>query len=322
MNKFIVIALALCPVLLVRASEETGDKDFKIVNGREVGPMFKYPYQAFFLTGNFMCGGTIIGKRHVLTANHCIRGKRPGRGVSVIVGVHRVSIQDAFGGYPEEIFGKNIIRVKKFIKLNTLVRGGRSDIGMLELAKDIQFSNRVQPACIPVKDAEDYTGKDGVVTGWGGIVGYSPGTFARQEASDVLLETTLRVQSPSSKLCKKAEADTPDKLCAYNKGHDTCQGDSGGPMTIKENGKFVVIGVTSSGKGCGATDYAGVYMRVSYFHDWIVDKVSDVCTSGGLTVTRNDMRGRGRTPSSRQPGSELTANKAGKYTTGYLLNQV
>ena len=164
--------------------------------------------------------------------------------------------------------------MKNFIKYD-----GNTDIGMLELERDIEFSSKIAPACIPAKHGENFAGRDAVVTGWGGTVGYSPGQYVRQRASEVLMETTLGVLAPDSRLCRKAFGSTADKICSYREGHDTCQGDSGGPMTIKENGKFVLIGVTSSGKGCGAYGHAGISMRVSYFHDWIADNVRDVCTS-------------------------------------------
>ena len=42
-------------------------------------------------------------------------------------------------------------------------------------------------------------------------------------------------------------------LCAKNPdpGKATCSGDSGGPLTVKHDGHHVLVGITSSGFGCG-----------------------------------------------------------------------
>lgn len=281
MKKYFAIALALLQIQFGYANLSQGnEKNDKIVNGDEVSPKYKYPYQAYFVAGRFKCGGTVIGRRHVLTADHCIKGETPSRNTYVIVGEHRVDSNQAYSRNPQNFFGSNVIRVAKFIKIRT-----GADIGILELERDIKFSSRIQPACIPPRDAGNYAGRDAVVTGWGGTIGYSQGQLVNQIGSNVLLETYLRVQSPNSRLCRKIFANRPGRLCAYRQGYDTCQGDSGGPMTVKENGRFVVIGVTSYGKGCGATGEAGGYVRVSYHHDWIQGKVNDVCTSGATEIT-------------------------------------
>ena len=53
------------------------------------------------------------------------------------------------------------------------------------------------------------------------------------------------------------------QICAGRTGFDTCQGDSGGPMFVAVPGGYRQIGITSSGIGCGATGFPGIYTQVS-----------------------------------------------------------
>ena len=56
---------------------------------------------------------------------------------------------------------------------------------------------------------------------------------------------------------------------------DLCpQGDSGGPMTLRDpsSGRVQLVGIVSSGVGCGHPKFPGVYTRVSMYVDWILER--------------------------------------------------
>lgn len=248
----------------------------RIAGGSVVHSEFRYPYQVFYRPGgDYVCGGTIINKNHVITADHCINTDQPHALHYVIVGHHRVNRKDAFGSNREAIFGSNLILVKRFIK-----RRDRKDIAILRLERDIHLSDRAKPACLPGKISQNFSGWNAVVSGWGDTTRYAPeDEKVARVPSQLLKEATVKVLDPSSRLCQKARADRDHMLCAYNEGHDACQGDSGGPLTVEENGNFVLIGVVSGGAGCGARGHAGTYTRVTHFQQWIKDNVGHVCTS-------------------------------------------
>merc|ERR1711874_284580 len=52
-------------------------------------------------------------------------------------------------------------------------------------------------------------------------------------------------------------------------GKDSCQGDSGGPLWVEENGKAVLVGLVSRGRGCAFQNAPGIYTRVKRLLPWI-----------------------------------------------------
>lgn len=52
-------------------------------------------------------------------------------------------------------------------------------------------------------------------------------------------------------------------LCYGSQGKDACFGDSGGALASKNT----IYGIVSFGYNCG--EVAGIYVRVSYYREWI-----------------------------------------------------
>ena len=68
-------------------------------------------------------------------------------------------------------------------------------------------------------------------------------------------------------------------ICAGGKkGLDSCTGDSGGPLQspgiYNNDVRFIQYGVVSFGlTSCGSPGFPGVYTKVSYFMDWILNTI-------------------------------------------------
>lgn len=73
---------------------------------------------------------------------------------------------------------------------------------------------------------------------------------------------------------------TNKQMCAGGKnGKDSCGGDSGGPLMVKMQISTYDIrtfqqGIVSYGpRFCGIQGLPGVYTRVAYYMDWILDNL-------------------------------------------------
>merc|ERR1711990_798373 len=261
----------------------------RIVGGKEVNPKYKLPYQVLVSPctskGCLMCGGTILNKRYVVTAAHCLYGGndlmtlKGGATFRVMLGEH-----DHCKATSSFVLASAVHKHPKFDLNNP---SGDNDIAILKLSKDLTFSDKIKPVCLPTSATKDYSGKASTVSGWGGTKAYTPLKPVDQPRQCALKEAIVEILKPSSTKCSNFLGDSTSTtmLCAWAKGKDACQGDSGGPLTVAENGKYVLLGVVSYGSGC-ATEHPGVYARVQGFLPWMKKIIADgECSSSSGAAT-------------------------------------
>ncbi|XP_043209048.1 venom protease-like [Amphibalanus amphitrite] len=218
------------------------------------------------------CGGTLISARTVLTAAHCAVGRQPSD-LTVRLGEHDLSRTND---------GRHVDVSVARITIHPGYVGKQNDIALLQLSRPVTFSRRIQPVCLPAVDAS-HTGKTADLAGWGR-------TEFNGQASDVLQEARLRVVNVSR--CEQAyeqlltfDRDFPGgfqgtKLCASSADgtpKDACQGHSGVPLVYRTTGierRYQVIGVVSTGLGCGNPKYPTIYTKVSKYIAWIFNNSS------------------------------------------------
>ncbi|XP_044265436.1 uncharacterized protein LOC123011851 [Tribolium madens] len=259
------------------------DTDNKIVNGNKTG-LFEFPWMALlsYRTARgpqFKCGATIINERYILTAAHCItNNKYPLIGVRV--GDHNIQTQkdceltsegDLVCAPPyQDLSIEEIIPHPSYdTALHT------NDVGLLRVTRMNLSLENTRPVCLPLDKARNYnfTNRNCVVTGWGV-------TETGRSSPDL-----LKVQIPivSHEECNKLYQDvtkiTHQQLCAGGKTKgDSCGGDSGGPLHVMsllyDDTRLVQQGIVSFGpRNCGAGVLPGVYTRVAYYMDWILDNM-------------------------------------------------
>ncbi|KAI5711946.1 hypothetical protein M8J75_004486 [Diaphorina citri] len=247
------------------------ERNQRIVGGN-VTKLHEFPWiAALTKKGKFYCGATLIAKRHVLTAAHCIEGVNP-KEIKVTLGEHdRLSKNESVPVIIRKV--KRAIRHPDFSLSNF-----NNDIALLEMESGVDFeAPQIHPACLPGNNEANYTGKIGIVAGWGRL-------DERKPTANSLRKVEVPILSEEE--CKSAGYSasriTNNMLCAgYAEGkRDSCQGDSGGPLQIAvaRPGKMEVIGIVSWGRGCARPNYPGVYTRVANYLNWIHAQLGDDCT--------------------------------------------
>ncbi|XP_050544568.1 venom protease-like isoform X2 [Daktulosphaira vitifoliae] len=217
----------------------------------------------------WMCGGSLISHKYVVTAAHCTVniGERE---LSVVrLGDLNLDPEVNDGADPinvpiDDIIHHELYNSKYFIY----------DIALLKLNNSVEFNKFIQPICLPIDPkirVMNFIKTVPFVAGWGA-------TEFRGPSSNALLETQIPVVENAS--CKTAyknkTAIIDDRvLCAGYKTEpkNACQGDSGGPLMWSIENQYYLIGVTSFGYKCVEPGFPGVFTRVTYYVDWIIGKM-------------------------------------------------
>ncbi|KAH8407465.1 hypothetical protein KR222_001694, partial [Zaprionus bogoriensis] len=235
----------------------------RIVGGDDAG-FGSFPWQAYIRIGSSRCGGSLISRRHVVTAGHCVARATP-RQVHVTLGDY--VINSAVEPLPAYTFGVRRIDVHPYFKFTP--QADRFDVSVLTLERTVHFMPHIAPICLPEKN-EDFLGKFGWAAGWGAL---NPGSRLRPK-------TLQAVDVPviENRICERWHRQNginvviyQEMLCAgyRNGGKDSCQGDSGGPLMHEKNGRWYLIGVVSAGYSCASRGQPGIYHRLAYTVDWI-----------------------------------------------------
>jgi secreted trypsin-like serine protease len=273
------------------------EEDFRIFGGEVVTNAKAWPWQIALYRKNtsgklaFLCGGSLVAERWVLTAAHCI-GSGAGRPGDFAVVERTMQIDLELDGNAGH--GGRRLAVKQVIVHDGYdLAKKENDIALLELTAPAQSTP--VPYARAATSALEETGRDAVVTGWGMLreigldaqgqrVDAQTGQLITQANASEFLDDKLRqVELPliGWEKCREVYQNTGTAvidartLCAgvAQGGKDSCQGDSGGPLVARdEKNFFVQIGVVSWGVGCGRAGYPGVYTRVSAFEAWLREK--------------------------------------------------
>ncbi|XP_062543572.1 CLIP domain-containing serine protease C9-like [Armigeres subalbatus] len=251
-----------CNAVFNATATRISDHIVGVVDRAESG---EFPFIALVIynTTVHRCGATIISERFLLSAAHCFRSEFTALKV-------RVGTTEAEDGMADTY---EIARVRRHSRYGSLRR--LNDIAVIELKTKIKMNQQVQPICLYTEKEELPETQNLTVIGWG--------IDNSEDVSRVLLKGIVRPVLRSN--ChQRFNKDfvrfnvTDGHLCALGEQNedgtatDACQGDSGGPLVLRQNDKYYLVGVVSSGPACGGTELAGIYTWVSKYLEWIIEQ--------------------------------------------------
>nr|AQM58426.1 venom s1 protease with cub domain 11 [Pristhesancus plagipennis] len=242
----------------------------RIYGGREIRP-HEYPWLVALITGLErrmpICGGSIITQYHVLTAAHCVtdsKGNPTGSTYSVLVG--------EYDWQADKNDARQVIKVNDIIKFKNYTSYIKDfDIAILNLEREIQFSDRVGPVCLT--ETHQYMGDEWVkVMGWGRVD--DEGYFST--VAKVANVKTVNIHICSAKYLFLMRTEDPFHVCTWAKNDDCCRGDSGGPLVWldPDTNRYTQVALVSHSMECGG-EIPAVQTNVTYLLDWIRTEVTN-----------------------------------------------
>ncbi|KAL4240966.1 Transmembrane protease serine 2 [Mactra antiquata] len=244
------------------------------VVGGDIADPNAWPWHVSFFGGTdekYFCGGTIIDEMWILTAGHCIGGRKTPKDLLLRAGQPR---RDTYSKYEQELHPVELILHENYAAATV-----DNDIALVKLDKPIIFNDHVRPACLPTSDEKLRTGTRCTVYGWG-----KQGDLAldyERQIREVNLEVTDWTHCDEAIENAKLHTFVPYKLTEHmfcaggGVGHDSCAGDSGGPFlcpTDATKSKWYIGGIVSWGVACALDHVPGIYTNVPGYLDWIRNK--------------------------------------------------
>lgn len=246
-----------------------------IAGGVESDP-YKWPWMASIFRrftaarpNKFLCGGSLINTRYILTAAHCcVTGAtnipRPASSFLVRMGSNHL-----------EAGGEDFSVSKVMIHSNFSYNGQYNDIALLRLGTKVAYTDRVAAVCLPDLSLaeQNLEGMIATVVGWGAtsLGGEHQQTLREVEIPIVSTDECALAYSRIKSAAFLARGST-HVLCAGLKegGKDSCKSDSGGPLMMQMAGeRWAIIGIVSFGHRCAEPGFPGVYTKITHYLEWI-----------------------------------------------------
>nr|CDJ26742.1 CUB and LDL domains-containing trypsin-like serine peptidase 1 protein [Tityus serrulatus] len=218
----------------------------RIIGGQEAKPG-SWPWQVDLQIdpvnpSGHMCGGAILNSQWVITASHCFQPQPNKLAWRLHFGKHNKFTEDKTEvvRYVDRLVIYPDIPEATFLKTRQF--NIRDDLTLLKLNAPLNFTDYIQPVCLPPKNKQLPVGTDCYSTGWGMTRG-SGKTDALKQVKMTVLDPAVCAGpfmpfNPNTMLC----------MGVRKQGSGVCHGDSGGPLVCKySDNKWYLTGLVSFG---------------------------------------------------------------------------
>ncbi|XP_017091619.2 serine protease 42 [Drosophila bipectinata] len=220
---------------------------------------------------NFLCGGTLISARTVISAAHCFRyGSRnlPGSRTTVSLGRNTL-----------DFFTQGELRRVSLLLLHDQYNPAvytDADLALLQLSEHVEFGDFIRPICLW---NENYlvdlpSGHKSYVAGWGeDELGNRNSRQLKMTDTDIITQQECR----GNLSVDNVRFVTSRTICASNsRAAGPCNGDSGGGLMLQEQDVWLLRGVVSAGQRlsnrCDLTQPV-IYTDLAKHFEWLMQNI-------------------------------------------------